>query len=320
MPLSVAYGVNESLFRITANTASKLALIAGTGAKWVRADAPWGPNGSWGGIESTPGTGSFQPAAAATINALKASCIALGMNLIVPVDQGAGGGNIGALTPAQLAAAMAWIAGQCPGITWEILNEPDFNGTTGTTYAAICQAVYPAMKAADPTCTVVAGAIAVPQTTTFITAAYAAGIKGFYDVMSIHTYDSLAGYGTAFPLGGSFDPAHHLAFNVSTHQAVMAANTDAAPLWITECGWDSFTADAGSVTLAQQAEFLARWLSETQTIGVPVVISYNLVDASPSPNWGLVDSSLNPKLAYFAVRDVVSKRVLTGSANGRLPR
>lgn len=317
MALSFQFGVNQSLFRSPTNAAAEVALIAATGAKWVRADAPWGPNGSWGGIESTPGTGSFQPAAATAINSLKALCASYGMKLLIPVDQGAGGGNIGGLTAAEYAAMMAWIVGQCPGLTWEILNEPDYSGTSGATYAGICQATYPAMKAADPTCTVVAGVIAIPQTTTFMTAAYAAGIKGYYDVLSVHTYDSLPTYSI------QYDPGHHLLFNVGQQTTLMAANSDTAPLWITEFGWDTYTSDSGHVTLSQQALFEATWLSEAQSLGVPVVMVFNLVDfGAGSPAWGLVDSSLNPKPAYWSVRDVVSDRLLiaNGSYHGRLPR
>src|SRR4029077_9963109 len=99
-------------------------------------------------------------------------------------------------------------------------NEAYFAGPhKAARYAAVLRAAYPAIKQVSPGLTVVAGSL-VGSNGVFLRALYAAGIKGFYDGLSVHFYNLT------------------LASLRSIHE-VQLANGDATPLWLDEFGWSS---------------------------------------------------------------------------------
>jgi len=108
----------------------------------------------------------------------------------------------------------------------EIWNEPDqanegyFAGPSKPArYAAVLRAAYPAIKQADPSVQVLGGSL-VGSNGAFLRALYAAGIKGYYDGLSVHFYNLT------------------LASLRSIHE-VQAANGDSTRLWLAEFGWTS---------------------------------------------------------------------------------
>ncbi len=108
----------------------------------------------------------------------------------------------------------------------EIWNEPDqsneayFAGPSKPArYAALLRAVYPAIKQADPSVEVLGGSL-VGSNGLFLRALYAAGIKGYYDALSVHYYNLT------------------VASLRSIHE-VQVANGDATQLWLDEFGWTS---------------------------------------------------------------------------------
>jgi Cellulase (glycosyl hydrolase family 5) len=108
----------------------------------------------------------------------------------------------------------------------EVWSEPDqtnedyFAGPEKVArYAALLRAAYPAIKQADPSVTVLGGSL-TGSNGLFLKALYAAGIKGFYDGLSVHYYNLT------------------LASVRSIHQ-VQLANGDNKPLWLDEYGWTS---------------------------------------------------------------------------------
>ncbi len=108
----------------------------------------------------------------------------------------------------------------------EVWNEPDqsnedyFAGPEkAKKYAAVVRAAYPAVKAANPGVLVLAGSL-VGSNGNFLRALYAAGIKGYYDGLSVHFYNLT------------------LASLRSIHEAQLA-NGDSKPLWLDEFGWTS---------------------------------------------------------------------------------
>ncbi len=108
----------------------------------------------------------------------------------------------------------------------EVWNEPDqsnedyFAGPNkAQNYAAVVRAAYPAVKAANPGVLVLAGSL-VGSNGNFLRALYAAGIKGYYDGLSVHYYNLT------------------LASIRSIHEAQIA-NGDSKPLWLDEFGWTS---------------------------------------------------------------------------------
>jgi hypothetical protein len=108
----------------------------------------------------------------------------------------------------------------------EVWNEPDqsneayFAGPDkAQNYAGLLRAAYPAVKAANPGVLVLAGSL-VGSNGAFLRALYAAGIKGYYDGLSVHYYRlTLA--------------------SLRSIREVQSANGDSKPLWLDEFGWTS---------------------------------------------------------------------------------
>ncbi len=108
----------------------------------------------------------------------------------------------------------------------EVWNEPDQSNEhylagphKPQRYAAILRAAYPAIKAAAPSVQVL-GASLVGSNGVFLRALYAAGIKGYYDGLSVHFYNLT------------------IASLRSIHETQLAYG-DTTPLWLDEFGWSS---------------------------------------------------------------------------------
>jgi hypothetical protein len=108
----------------------------------------------------------------------------------------------------------------------EVWNEPDqanedyFAGPNKpAAYAAILRAAYPAVKQLVPSLPVLAGSL-VGSNGAFLRALYKAGIKGFYDGLSVHYY-------------------HLTLASLRSIREVQVANGDTRPLWLDEFGWTS---------------------------------------------------------------------------------
>jgi hypothetical protein len=108
----------------------------------------------------------------------------------------------------------------------EIWNEPDqrnqlyWKGPDKVRrYADLLKAAYPLVKAAAPSVRV-AGAGIVGGNGKFLQALYAEGIKGSYDLLSVHFYDLVL-------------------LSLGQIRAVRAQAGDTTPLWLGEFGWTS---------------------------------------------------------------------------------
>jgi hypothetical protein len=265
----------------------------------------------------------YDPASTTAINAMKTLAASYGINLLFVVD--------GCLSPtwtnaatnpqynggypstvAQFAAAMAWLVSQCPGLHWEIMNEPDLYqygsglqlDMTPPQYTLGLKAAYPAMKAADPTCTVHMGPVANISTGSdgynFLQSCYTDGIVGFFDVLSFHCY-AWPGNVT-WQLTENGDP---LNVQVATDiPALRAAHSDTSPMWLTETGWESIDTSDGApnMTPALQETYLISWLEELLTLPPIVVMIYQLGDAGGY--WGMVDASNVKKPVFAAVQSL----------------
>jgi hypothetical protein len=205
---------------------------------------------------------------------------------------------------------------------WEIWNEPNlphfWPRPDPIAYTRLLQAAYPAIKAADPVATVLAGALSPIDwgddgypALAFVDAMYAAGAKGSFDALSFHPYSSVS------PLVPRpwVAPIHDFFRSVpALHERMLAAG-DPRPIWITEVGWATSPADgtcAGSPGLAgeaDQARFLADELRTARAWEfVDGFIAYELFDrgmrasCNPEDHFGLFHHDLTPKLAVNALR------------------
>lgn len=145
---------------------------------------------------------------------------------------------------------------------WELWNEPNnapFWGPRANVaaYTRLLQLTYPAIKAVDPTATVITGGLAQAGDTgrdlaplTFLRGIYEHGGKASFDAVGYHPY--------AFP----FPPMAALPYNAflqtrALHDLMASEGDGAKHIWGTEAG--APTRGTDSVTEAQQAEWVTQY-------------------------------------------------------------
>ena len=104
-------------------------------------------------------------------------------------------------------------------------------------YTQLLKAAYPAVKAADPNATVVMGGL-TGNDYPFLEGVYAAGGKGYFDAVGVHTDTAcnvLSPYEFLRGADNRMIPDSFLAYR-EVH-AVMVANGDDKPIWMTEMSW-----------------------------------------------------------------------------------
>jgi hypothetical protein len=156
---------------------------------------------------------------------------------------------------------------------YEIWNEPDdpqfwAGAPDPRGYTALLRPAYAAIKAADPGATVVVGGL-VGNDLDFVNGLYAAGAKGSFDAIGVHTDTAC---NTTDPTAYLRDSSGHISRWSFTgyreiHQA-MIDHGDPGQIWMTELGWSTTQATCtvgasagrapGGVSRAQQATFLTK--------------------------------------------------------------
>ncbi|MFC7671512.1 cellulase family glycosylhydrolase [Mycolicibacterium sp. GCM10028919] len=203
---------------------------------------------------------------------------------------------------------------------YEIWNEPNYfqflNPIDPVAYANLLKAVYPVLKAIDPTATVVAGAVGATQTfpgftmspVEFVQKMLAAGAADFFDALSVHPYGDQIKYSGTCPSC----PATVLTPREQV-EAIMALVTG-KKVWITEYG--VATGPAG-VSEAQQAAWIKDLLDHWQTYDPDVVgpvFLHTVRDFLVNPQnpadlenfFGLWDVLGNPKDAAQMLKDWIA--------------
>jgi hypothetical protein len=204
---------------------------------------------------------------------------------------------------------------------WEIWNEPNLShfwtNPDPVAYTRLLRAAYPAIKAADPAATVLAGALAPVDpgddgypTLAFVDAMYAAGAKGSFDALSFHPYS----IGPPLAEASSASTIHRFSLSVpALHERMLRAG-DPRQIWLTETGWATAPTrgtcvTAGLTSEADQARFLAEeWRAVHEWGFVAGVIWYELFDrgghtsCDPEDHFGLYHHDLTPKLAATVFR------------------
>jgi hypothetical protein len=287
--------------------------MAAAGVKWVRIDL------GWASMQDTRGVYSqwYVDLVDRTVDAARARGIhVLGMFWMTP---GWANGGAGAIAPptssADYATALGWAAKHWQGRidAWEIWNEPNTTGFwTGTTaeYVQLLKAAYPAVKANDPGALVVLGGPS-ENDTSWLSAAYAAGMRGSFDVMSTHPYMGMADAAPEQPDDGSIWTISHVG---AVHNLMVANGDGSKPIWFTEFGWSSHDNWAGvenwnrGVTAQQQADYFVRAVKYVAG-NYPYVTNVfwyeernNASGNVQLDNYGLLNRDLTPKPAYTAIK------------------
>ena len=129
--------------------------------------------------------------------------------------------------PATFASFAGWAAARWAGrvAAWEIWNEPNLDGfwrgTDPAAYSRLVRLAYPAIKSADPRALVVAGAVSYNDDA-FLAKMYAAGARGFFDVLSTHPYMGQADAAPEAGDDGTIWTMRHVCKFAGVHQAAFA--------------------------------------------------------------------------------------------------
>ena len=200
---------------------------------------------------------------------------------------------------------------------WEVWNEQNLWGFWSTgpdpaEYAHLLKTAYPAIKAADPTSTVLFGGVSYNDYR-YIEGAYAAipNLGDYYDVMATHPYSpDNPPEDVWYEADGSgrLNKKSFVAYREV--RDVMLANGDDKPLWFTEFGWSTNSLPGWGVSEANQADYYTRAMRcIEQDPYVQVAIWYiyrNHAWASDANTWvdqlGLLRSDFSPKPAYNAFK------------------
>jgi hypothetical protein len=242
--------------------------------------------------------------------------------------------------PAVFARFMGALAGRLRGqvLGYEIWNEPNLSNEWGNrppspeAYAGLLRAVYPAVKAADPSALVVTAGLASTggdggatslDDVQFLRRMYVAGARGAFDVLGSHPY------------GFSTPPEVRNPNNVTDFQRaadqrqVMVENGDAAkPVWATEMGWlldpsllgcptcSSDPAWSGRtwqmVTPQAQADYLVRayqyayqnwpWMGVMFVFNLDFSAMPYYATSDPMRWYSVLNGDLTPRPAYSALQ------------------
>jgi hypothetical protein len=197
--------------------------------------------------------------------------------------------------------------------SYEIWNEPNYelsyDPIDPATYTALLKAGYTAIKAVDPSATVIAAGLGAGTTfgnltlnpVTFVQEMLADGASGYFDALSFHPYQESLEFSQGTDVPNS--PLNQL----NAIEALLAANGDAsAKIWITEYGLP--TADVSQQTQANFIQdFIDTW--ETLTYAGPVFI-YTAQDGTstdPTGTYGIYEADWTPKLAVAVIQAEIAK-------------
>jgi hypothetical protein len=295
---------------------SQIAAARSLGINWLRMFV------SWRGLE--PARGQINPAVLASYEQGFAG-LSPGSHVILDIvgtpqwESGSTDEHAPPANPQDYAEFVAALAHRfSPWVSaYEIWNEEDapiwWTGAPDPAgYVRLLRAAYPAIKAADPRATVVLGGL-TGNDFPFLEGVYAAGGKGYFDAVGVHTdtacnvlspYDFLRG------TDNRMIPDSFLAYR-EVH-AAMLANGDDKPIWMTEMSWRTSSATcsegawAGQKPAGVSDEQQARFLSQAyhclaENPYVQVALWYPLQDEGAVTS-GLTRANGSDKPSYAAMR------------------
>jgi hypothetical protein len=322
--LAVAVGVAgapvataaEPGVNITGTAPSEITADSALGTHWVRMFATW-PD-----LEPAPGVFATN-----WLNYYEQTFRSLprGTKVLVDVvgtpswETGSSNEHTPPANPNDYAAFVGSLAQRWAGkvSAFEIWNEEDsptwWTGAPNpAAYAQLLKDAYPAIKAADPSATVVLGGL-TGNDYEFLEGVYGAGGKGYFDAVGVHTDTAcniLSPYDFVRGAGNRLIPDSFLAYR-EVH-AVMLANGDNKPIWMTELSWRTTSATcsegawagqkAAGVSEQQQATYLRQaYHCLAQDPYVQVALWFPLEDEGTVTS-GLLRSNGSRKPSFAAMQ------------------
>ncbi|MFL0242853.1 cellulase family glycosylhydrolase [Mycobacterium sp. SMC-17] len=200
---------------------------------------------------------------------------------------------------------------------YEIWNEPNYvlssDPIDATAYAALLKAAYPAIKAVDPTATVVAGALGsvisfgsiTLDPVTFVKEMLAAGASGYFDALSFHPYQESLPFSSGAGVANS--PLTQLN---AIYQLLQQYGDGNLKIWISEFG-----ASTNDVSEQTQADLIKNLIDTWQTYAGPVFIYTAQDGVAGADGFGIYNADWTPKLAV-AVIEAAIKEYASSAAGG----
>lgn len=317
----------------TSDTSSFHPYLLESGASWLRVET------SWNSVEPV----DVDPAAynwAAIDNILAAAREDMGgLNLIVTIEDAPGWAATEPdkpIFPAQLPEFVEYVAAlverfdgdgidDAPGapiiLHWEFYNEPDadyrwggniIGESDGDLYAQMLAAVYPAVKAANPSAQVVLGGLAYdwfrdnsngPFVREFLDDILLAGGGQYFDVMNFHYYPAFwPNWTTQGP--GLFEKAEFIRNKLASYGLEK-------PTILTESGWHN-NADPGLPSDDEtQIRYVVELFTQSMAADLDVMVWWMLYDAGGVYPYdtGLVTNDVTPteKLSFDVYKTMVTE-------------
>ena len=229
--------------------------------------------------------------------------------------------------PESVAAFARWAATSAKHfagrrVIWEIWNEPNISfwkpKPDVQQYSTLALATSKAVRAADPTATVIGPATSeVPMK--FIEEFFAAGALAHLDAVSVHPYRS-------YKKGPETAVEDYANLRALIERHAPTPEKKRLPIISGEWGYSTFTNKG--VSLETQAAFLVRQQLANLFAGVPISIWYDWKNDGTDlkereHNFGTVTHDLRPKPAYVALQTLtrelsgfrIEKRLATGNTN-----
>lgn len=301
--------------------ARELDLMAATGAKWLRLDFPW-PS-----VQPTATTWNWAPFDRIVSMARARGLTILGLPSYTPNWAKAPGavGAAGPADPAMFAQFMTALVTRYRAQvqSWEIWNEPNqswsWNPPDPAAYARLLTRAYAAVKAADPTATVVtAGLAPAPDAAdgsqiaplTYLRGIYAAGAQGSFDAVGVHPYCF-----PTVPTDASSSSWNYWFKLPVMHQLMVEKGDGAKKIWATEFGAPTGTGTSAVSETMQVSTVREVFIARTQWSWSGPIFWYSARDSGTDAsdreqNFGLWrnDFSAKPAAAVFdaIVADVVA--------------
>ena len=220
--------------------------------------------------------------------------------------------------PADYARVMAWLVNRYRGMLAgvQVWNEPNLPtmlapAADPVAYVRLLRSVWRAVKQTDSRVPVVFGGLSTVDTD-WMAHAYAAGARGWFDVMAVNPYMSPADTDPGLPDNGS---PLRMAHVLTLRRLMTAWGNAGTPIWFTELGWSTHLNQvdtpgyARGVSESAQAAYFARTVTLAQAWGVARLYWYQAIDTSAAAidgdpqalqnsNYGLLRADLTTKPAY----------------------
>jgi GH35 family endo-1,4-beta-xylanase len=304
------YGFSDGMSILTLSQADldrELDAVAATGATWLR--VPF----NWAVVEQTQGSYYW------TANdRVVASAQAHGLQVLGNISYAPYWARVNSNStappadPALFGGFAAAVATRYPSVTsWEVWNEPNlpqfFGGVSNPAkvYTGLLKAAYPAIKAVQPSSTVVSAGLSKPSTqgstgpAVFLKQMYGAGAKGNMDAVGFHPYLSA---------NELYTDSTNVWSMITKMRYQMTSHGDSAKkMWFTEFG---NTTSVGGVSQQRQADLVQQQLAKAAaTSYVGPCFLYSIRDSGVDPtnyaqNFGtLLTYDWQPKIAAGVLAD-----------------